>query len=257
MTRTLIAVVAASLLAAPAAAADDKDKGVEVVIYPILIQAPLFGASIDLPSIGGGGGGGSSESGEQSGTTDVSLNTLYMAGVSVRGHRWLAEARGQWADLSASRDTPRVTLGTSARFFIVRGGVTLVDGFSVVGGVRRIWGALNASLTLPNLNNKVLAGTVDKALYDPLVGVDWRGRTGPFIFEGNFLGGGFGVGTDADVSGEFTVNWRFTPHTDLRIGYGFFYYKISSDPIQIGSFQRTLVSSQTLHGPIAGFGIVF
>ena len=267
MNRLLIAFTAAALFVASGASAQtpaptDKDK-VEVIVYPILIEAPIFGASIDLPSLPGGGGGsgggssGSGESGEQSGSTDVSLNTLYMMGVSVRTNRFFVDARGQWADLSASHSSPRVTLDTSARFFTVRGGVTLVDGLSVQGGLRRLWGQLDASLTLPNLNNLTLSGSVNKALYDPMVGVDWRGRAGSFIFEANLLGGGFGVGTDADVSGEFDVNWRFTRHTDLRIGYGFFYYKITSDPIQIGSFQRTLVSSQTLNGPTIGFGIVF
>ncbi len=253
-----IAIAVAVLLPRQAIAADDKDKPLEVIIYPILIEAPVFGASIDLPSVPGGGGGGSSsgEAGEQSGSTDVSLNTLYMAGVAVRADRWFAEARGQWADLTASRTTPRVTLDTKARFFTVRGGVRLLDGFSAAVGLRRIWGALDASLELPAIN-RTLSATVDKTLYDPLVGVDWRGRAGRFIFEGNLLGGGFGVGTDADVSGEFDVNWRFTPHTDLRLGYGFFYYKITSDPIGIGSFTRTLVSSQRLNGPVLGFGIVF
>ncbi len=258
--RTLVCVaVGVVCLAAVAAAADEKNqsKGVEVIVYPILVQAPVFGASIDLPSIGSGGGsGGGGEGGEQSGSTDVSLNTLYMAAVSARGQRWFVEARGQWADLSASRATPLVKLDTSARFFTVRGGPTLVAGFTPTIGLRRIWGALDATLDLPAIK-RTLTGETDKALYDPLVGVDWHGHAGAFIFDGNFQGGGFGVGTDADVSGEFNVSWRFTRHTDLRLGYGFFYYKITSDPIVIGSFTRTLESSQRLHGPIAGFGIVF
>jgi hypothetical protein len=244
---------AAAILVAGSAAAAQQDKPVEVIVYPILIEAPLFGASIDLPSLLGDG----LEGRDQSGSTDVSLNALYMAGVSVRANRWFAEARGQWADLSASRATPHVTLDTRARFFTARGGITLVKGLSVAGGVRRIWGELDASLAPPILGDKVLSGSVDKTLYDPLIGADWRGRSGKFIFEANFLAGGFGVGTDRDVSGEFDVNWRFTPHTDLRLGWGFFNYKISTDPIPIGSFQRTLVSSQTLNGPVIGFGIVF
>jgi hypothetical protein len=252
--RMTAAFVAATLLTAGRVAAADNDNQVEVTVYPILVEAPLFGASIDLPSVPDGGGSG--EAGEQSGSTDVSLNTLYMAGVSVRAHRWFAEARGQWADLTASRAAPNVTLDTAARFFTVRAGVTLGGGFSATGGLRRIWGRLDATLEPPALG-RALTGRVDKALYDPLVGADWRRRTGAFIFEGNVQGGGFGVGTDADVSGEFTVSWRFTPHTEIRVGYGFLYYKISSDPIPIGSLTRTLVSSQRLHGPIAGFGIAF
>jgi hypothetical protein len=246
-------VIAASALACAERtyAAD----GVEVIFYPILVQAPIFGASVDLPALPGGGGG-SSEAGEQSGSTDVSLNTLYMAGVNLRAHRWFVDARGQWADLSASRGTPRVTLDTKARFFLARGGVTLLGGFSATAGVRRIWGSVDATLALPLLN-ETLEGKADKTYWDPLIGVDWRRRAGAFIFEGNFQGGGFGVGADADVSGEFAASWRFTSHTDLRLGWGFFYYKITSDPIGIGSFQRTLQSSQTLNGPSLGFGIVF
>ena len=251
--RVVTTLCPAMMMVAATAAAAEQDKGIETIVYPILIEAPLFGASIDFPSLPGGG----LEGGDWFGSTDVSLNTLYMAGVSVRANRWFADARGQWADLSASYSAPRVALDTSARFFTARGGVTLYKGLSVTGGVRRIWGQLTASLTVPILGDKVLSGSIDKALYDPLIGANWRGRTGKFIFEADFQGGGFGVGTDRDVSGEMDVNWRFTPHTDLRFGYGFFNYKISTDPISIGSLQRPLVSSQTLHGPVLGFGIVF
>jgi hypothetical protein len=257
---TLAAAAAAVLLSGNRALAADSSSNtshpVDVIFYPILVQAPIFGASVDLPSLPGGGGGGGGEGAEQSGSTDVKLNTLYMTGVEVRAHRWFVDARGQWADLSASRASPRVTLDTKARFATVRGGVMLLGGFSATAGVRRLWGQVGASLTLPLLD-ETLQGTSDKTFWDPLIGVDWRGRAGAFIFQGNFQGGGFGVGADSDVSGEFAISWRFTRHTDLRLGYGLFYYKITSDPITIGSFQRTLVTSQTLNGPSLGFGIVF
>jgi hypothetical protein len=264
---TLVAVIcAAAMLAATgvAAAADDQSspsqstrQPFEVIIYPILIEAPIFGASIDLPSLpGGGGGGGSSESGEQTGSTDVSLNTLYMAGVVVRADRWFVEARGQWADLTASRTTPRVTLGTAGRFWTVRGGVRLIGGLSAVGGVRRISGTIDATLELPALG-KTVSGGINPVFWDPMVGVDFTQRFGSLRFDANFLGGGFGVGTDADASGEGTLAWRFIRHAELRLGYGFFYYKETVANVTIGSFQRTFVSSQTLHGPLLGIGIVF
>jgi len=233
-------------------------KPVEVIIYPILIEAPIFGASVDLPALPSapGGGGGSSESGDQSGSTDVSLNKLYMAGVLVRADRWFVEARGQWADLSATRSSPRLTLDTAGRFFTVRGGVTLIGGLSAVGGVRRISGTLGATLELPALG-KTISGSVDRVLWDPLVGVDWTSGAGPLRLDANFMGGGFGVGTDADASGEGTLAWRFIRHAELRLGYGFFYYKQTVADVTFGSFQRTFVSSQTLHGPLLGIGIVF
>jgi len=267
--RFVLTVVAAAILATTgvAAAADDqsspppsKKQALEVIIYPILIEAPIFGASIDLPSLpggGGGGGGGSSESGEQTGSTDVSLNTLYMAGVLVRADRWFVEARGQWADLTASRSSPRVTLDTAGRFWTVRGGVRLIGGLSAVGGLRRISGSLDATLELPALG-KTVSGSVNPVLWDPMVGVDWYQRVGDKLrFDANFIGGGFGVGTDADASGEGTLAWQFIPHVELRLGYGFFYYKETVANVSIGSFQRTLITSQTLHGPLLGIGIVF
>lgn len=246
----------AALVTVSATAEAQNDKRTEVIVYPILVQAPIFGASIDLPSVPVPPGGDGGEAGHQGGSTEVSLNTLYMAALGVRAPRWFAEARGQWADLSATRSAPGVTLDTKARFFTIRGGPTLGGGFSPTVGVRRIWGALDMTLEVPSIG-KTLAASADKALYDPLVGIDWRRRAGSLIIEANFLGGGFGVGTDADVSSEAAVSWRFTPHTDIRVGYGFFYYKISSDPMTIGSLSRTFVSSQTLHGPSAGFAIVF
>ena len=48
-------VLAASLFTAlmivATVASAGQDKQVEVIVYPILIQAPIFGASIDLPSV--------------------------------------------------------------------------------------------------------------------------------------------------------------------------------------------------------------
>ena len=80
---------------------------------------------------------------------------------------------------------------------------------------------------------------------------------GSWIVDGTFDGGGFGVGTDVDVSGEAHVGWRFLKHIELRAGYSFLYYKLTVADVSLGSFQRTLVSSQSLHGPVVGLGIVF
>ena len=248
------------LTAAPAAADDRQssppDKApFEVVIYPILIQAPIFGASIDLPSLPGGGGG-DAEGGEQSGSTGLALNSAYLAGLTVRADRWFAEMRGLWADVDASAATPRVAIETHARLFNVRGGVRLFDGISATGGFRRLSLDLNATLTLPNLGREI-SGSTSSVFYDPLIGIDWRRRAGRWIFDANFQGGGFGVGTDVDLSAEAQASWRIIPHTEFRFGYTVLHYKLTVADVSIGRFQRTLVSEQTLHGPIVGFGIVF
>src|SRR5262252_6642390 len=92
----------------------NQQKGVEVILYPILVEAPIFGATINLPSLPSGGGG---ERGSQSSSTDVSLNAAYMAGIDVRTSRFFGELRGQYAALSASRATPLITVDSNTYFF--------------------------------------------------------------------------------------------------------------------------------------------
>jgi hypothetical protein len=246
--------------AASARAADDQqtaDKPAEtktrVTIYPILIKAPIFGASVDLPSLPSGGGG---ESGDVSGSTDTSLNAAYMAGVLVEADRWFAEASGAYAALTASRATPRVNIDSKAYFYGGRGGVRILGGFSATGGFRYVSLDLDATLTLPLLN-KTIEGTATRGIWDPLVGVDWRRTAGSWTIDGNFQGGGFGVGADVDLSAEIRARWRPAKHFEIRAGYSFLYLELTVANVSIGSFQRTLVAKQSLHGPEIGFGIVF
>src|SRR5262245_49032273 len=238
------------------ASSSSKTEPFEVVLYPILVQAPIFGAEVDLPSLPGGGGGSGGEGGEQTATSSTSLNSAYMAGLTLRGDRWFGEFRGDWADLDASRESPRFSLDTRARVFNVRGGVRVFDGLFATCGFRRSSIRLETTLNVPILGRD-LSGSTEPVFYDPMVGLEWRQRTGNWIFDANFQGGGFGVGTDVDTSAEFHASWRLIPHTEIRLGYTFLYYKLTVADVSIGSFQRTLISSQTLHGPIVGFGIVF
>jgi hypothetical protein len=228
--------------------------GIRVTIYPILVQAPIFGASIDLPSVPGDGGDG--EAGDVSGTTDVTLDAAYMAGLKVEGDRWFAETQGTWAAISASRNAPRVVIDTDTVLFGARGGVRLFGGFSATAGVRHAAVSLDATLSLPNLNTTI-HGHTEPGLWDPMLGVDWRARGNRWDIEANFQGGGFGVGTDVDLAGAVIASRHFGRHVDLRIGYEALYYKFTVADVNIGRFQRTLVSEQTLHGPSIGIGLVF
>ncbi len=238
-----------------ARAADAADT--RVTIYPILVKAPIFGASVDLPSLpstpGGGGGG---ESGEVSGSTDTALNAAYMGGVLVEANRWFVEGAGTWAALTADRSLPRVNIKSETLIFSARGGVRLFGGLSATAGVRRARVDLDASLTLGD-SDTLLQGRVKPGFWDPLVGIDWRRSPGQWTFDGNIQGGGFGVGTDVDVSAEFHARWRLIPHLELRLGYSLLHFKLTVADVSIGSFQRTLVAKQTLHGPELGFGIYF
>jgi hypothetical protein len=244
--------------------AAQQKRSIKVTVYPILVQAPIFGASINLPSLpsppgggGGGGGTGGGESGGQSGSTDASLNGAYLGGVIVEANRWFAEFEGTWADLSASHDAPRVSVDSKVRFGRARGGIRLFDGLSATVGVRYIKTDLDATLTLAGLN-RTIEGRANPSLWDPLVGLDWRADLGSrWSVDANAQGGGFGVGTDVDLSGEVNANWHVTRHFDVRLGYTVFHYKYTIADVNIGSFQRTLISTQTLYGPIVGLGIVF
>lgn len=226
---------------------------VKVTIYPILIQAPIFGATIELPALPSIPG----EGGRFSGSTDAGLNSAYGGGLSVEGRRWFAEANGFWAGLGAERDLPRVSVDSDVNVLDGRAGVRLFDGISATVGFRRLSVDLDASLALPELG-RTLEGHTNPAVWDPLVGVDWRGNLSPrWTLNLNAEGGGFGVGADVDASADALANWHVARHVDLRLGYRFLYYKLTVADVAIGSLQRTLVSKQTLHGPAIGLGIVF
>ena len=265
---SVIAAVLFALFAAHASAdeaepAGDHDQqqasqkeGVRVTIYPILVQAPIFGASIDLPSLPSRPGGGGDDGSEVKGETDLSLNGAALYGFKIEADRWFAEFNGVWADVSAERTLPRVVLDTNTRLYSARGGVRVFGGFSATGGVRRITSDLTATLTLSD-SNQTISGTTKPGLWDPLVGVDWRGRKGKVTVDTSFQGGGFGVGTDVELEGDAHADWEFVRHFVLRAGYSIFYYKMTIDNVSIGRFQRTLVTKQTLNGPAVGIGIVF
>jgi len=255
--KNLFVVVSFVMLAAPRPAAAE-DSGVRVTIYPLLVKAPLFGASINLPGLppGTGGGGGGDESGGVDESTGVSFNAAYMGAALIEANRWFAEGSGTWAALSANRDAPRISVDSDAYFFSARGGVRLIGGLYAGGGVRRVRTNLDIQLSLPS-TGRTITGTVKPALWDPMVGLDWRRSGGALSFDANAQYGGFGVGTDVDASGEAHVRWRPIRHLEFRFGYTLLHLKMTLADVAIGSFQRQLVAKQTLHGPEFGFGIVF
>jgi len=231
--------------------------GVTVTIYPLLVRAPIFGASIDLPGVPTAPGTpGGDEGGAASGSTGVSINGAYMAGLLVESDRWFGEAYGLWAALSASRASPRVAVDNDTYFVTARGGYRLFGGLSATGGVRAIHEKLNATITLPIIDRTV-SGTAKDTLWDPMIGVDWRVGSKRLMFDADFQGGGFGVGTDVDLSADARVRWRVLKHLELRAGYSVVHFKWTVGDVSIGSLQRTLVTKQTLNGPEVGFGIVF
>ncbi|HUL73585.1 MAG TPA: hypothetical protein VLT86_10820 [Vicinamibacterales bacterium] len=229
---------------------------VKVVIYPILVQTPLYGASIDLPALPGGGtGGDGDESGNVSGSTGVALNSAYLVGFLVETNRVFVEASGTWADVSADRQSPHISVKTKTLLFQARGGVRVFKGISLTGGVHHVSIDLDALLDLPRLG-KALEGTAKPGYWDPMIGADWRGQHGRWEFQAGFEGGGFGVGTDVDLSGTTRVDYRIG-WFDMRFGYSISHLEATVPDVSIGRFQRELKINQTLHGPNFGIGIAF
>src|SRR3954471_19636348 len=88
------------LLAAGAGSAVAQDKPPSVVLYPILVQAPIYGATVNVPSIPGGGGGSEGSSA----TTEWGFNSAYMGGMELHGRHVFGETDLVWTKPSASHD---------------------------------------------------------------------------------------------------------------------------------------------------------
>lgn len=233
--------------AAPAQPKQSASDKTEVVIYPFSIWAPLLGISAklpdlpELPSRPPGEGGGSSVS------TDRSLNAAYGAGFEVESHKWLVAGQLVYAGLSGERSTPRTRATVDLTFGTIIGGRRIVGGLGAVAGVRRL--ALDIGLELgdlPRFGRK-------PGVWDPLIGADWRQRLGQkWMVRATFLGGGFGVGMDQDISFKAMLDWRIVKHVQLNAGWGLLHLKLTD-----GIGDRTFTMNQTLNGPQFGVGIAF
>ena len=89
-------------------------------------------------------------------------------------------------------------------------------------------------------------------VWDPLVGLAWH-RVGEKL-ELHVIaeGGGFGVGTDAEVSAGLRLDWKPFRHFGFTGGYDFLYFKLSTT-----RDGREFTVKQTMHGPALGIGIYF
>lgn len=253
----IVAVIAVFSAAAFAAEEETKETATEktshnrVVLYPVLFQVPLYGAEVDLPSVpGGGGGGGEGDAVSQS--TDVSWDSAVLAGISIEREKWLFDFEGEYAGLSAERQRPLLKVNTKIYYFNITGGWKFYRDFAVTGGVKRL--AINIHAELADGRE----ARTKPGVWDPMIGVDWRHFvTKRLQLDAAIEGGGFGVGTDVDVSGGFHADWEFAPHVVLNLGYSFLYFKDTVAKVAIGSFEREFVTKQTMHGPRVGLGISF
>ena len=88
--------------------------------------------------------------------------------------------------------------------------------------------------------------------WDPLIGVGWHKGGDTVEWHATFEGGGFGVGSDVDISTAIRLDWKPTTHFGITAGYNLLYFKLSHTVAD-----RTFTAKQTLHGPIVGIGLYF
>jgi len=218
-----------------------KPYGWKIAIYPALVWAPIFGAGVTVPPLPS-----QPIAPGPSGSTDSSLNGAYFGGARIERGKWSADLLFMWAALSAERETPYTKVNLDFVFGDVMVGRELLPGFYVEGGARRV--ALDIHATVGSDSASRSPG-----FWDPLIGVVYRrqfGRKWRILIRGD--GGGFGVGSDVDVSATGRAEWQFARHFGLTGGYGGIHLSESNTVAQ-----RTLTIEPTLHGPIFGVGIFF
>ena len=215
--------------------------GWHIAIYPALVWAPVFGSSVTLPPVPS-----QPTVPGPSGTTDGSLNAAYFGGTRLEIGKWSGDLLFMWAALSAERKTPFAKVNLDFVFGDVLIGREVLPGLYAQGGVRRV--ALDVHATVESDSASRSPG-----FWDPLIGVTYRrqlGRKWRILIHGD--GGGFGAGSDVDVTATGRAEWQFARHFGLTMGYGGMH--LSESDTRQGA---TLKISPTLHGPIFGFGIFF
>jgi hypothetical protein len=259
MLKIAVTAISVLLAAAHVFAAEQQDvqpqprTKPDLTIYPVLAQIPIFGAQISIPDSPGLPGGGT-------GTTDLSLNGAYMFGVIFETRYFLVDVNNLWAAVSASHSPPLTAVDTDSKFLNAVAGVRVGHSkFFAIGGIKRVGIVLDVNLdVIGPLETHTIDGHAHPVLWDPVGGIEYRGRvTARTTFDGAVKYGGFGIGTDYDLTTEGAVDWSLARHVVLRAGYSFVRFKMTVTHADVDGTQRSLVARQTLHGPEIGFGIHF
>ena len=220
-----------------------------VVIYPILVWAPVMGGSVnmpDLPPEPGQPGGG-----VQQGDVTGGLSGAFFGGFAIQKSWFVADVSALWANFDSTSTRPPITLDTGLVFYDASAGVKVTRDLAITGGVRHLGLDMDAKL------GDRATVTWKPSVTDPMVGVQWRPSLSEhWGLDVGVKGGGFGVGSDIDLSATGRLDWRFARHFGLTAGYGVIHFKLSRDlTTSLGTFSRE--TTQTLHGPIFGLGIYF
>jgi hypothetical protein len=239
---TVCLLTLASAASAQNASPPQPDHPWRTSIYPLLVWVPIdVDTSVNVPPISGSGGGTSGD------ILDSRFDGAYFGGITVTNGVWRVDGDGMWLAFGGDRpERPFLKVDYTIIYGSAKVGRRVAGDFFVSGAVRRI--ALDYDVVLadlPQLSRK-------PGLWDPLVGIGWH-RVGPKVeWHASFDGGGFGAGSDVDLSAGVRVDWKPVKHFGFTGGYNLLYLKISDDVLS-----RTVKISATLHGPSVGIGLYF
>jgi len=227
---------------APQAPAYSEERlyGWHTAIYPALAWVPIFGTSVTLPPLP------SQPIAGPTGSTSGSFNGAYFGGARFEKGKWSADALFMWAALSGERTTPHTSVDLDFIFGDAHVGREVLPNLYLEGGFRRLALDIHATVDTDSASGS-------PGYWDPLIGLTYRrqfGKKWRVLIHGD--GGGFGVGSDVDVSGTGRAEWQFARHFGLTMGYGGMHF---SDSTTVSGGKLTI--SPTMHGPIFGFGLYF
>ncbi len=238
----VFAAICTVSLAEPARAQGaGSDEGWVVAVYPVLVWVPLgIDIDVDVPPFEGDGG-------RAGNIADSRFDGAFFGGVTASNGVWRIEGYGIWAGFGGTRpDRPFLDVDIDLIYGDARLGRRVAPDLFVTAGVRRVAFEYDVTLAdLPHFARK-------PGIWDPIVGIGWH-RIGPTVeWHASIDAGGFGVGADVDLGGEFRVDWKPLRHFGLTAGYNLLYLKVSDSVAG-----RTLTLKPTLQGPSAGIGFYF
>jgi hypothetical protein len=256
MHRLLPGILAAFLMVAASdpvlaqstpSSSTSQDDGWRFAIYPVLAWLP-YNANIDVNLPPGGGGGGGGGGGQEAATLNSHFDGAFLAGFSATNGVWRIDTDGLWASIGGDREPklPNLSVDVDVIYGHASVGHRIAPDVFVTAGIRRI--ALKYDVTLGAL----APFTRKPGVWDPLVGIAWHREGKHLEWHGVFEGGGFGAGSDVDLSGTFRLDWKPVTHFGLTGGYSLLYFKVSQDVAN-----QTFIAKNTFSGPIVGIGFYF
>jgi hypothetical protein len=228
-----------SLLAQPAAAQSDDWK---ISIYPAFVWVPLgIDIDVDLPPFEGGGAGGGGK------IAEGRFDGAFFGGLSAEKGKFRFDFDGLWAGFGGDRpESPILRVDVDAIYGHASAGIAVRPGLFVTGGVRRV--ALKYEIELNGNEFERKPG-----IWDPLVGLSWHSSAdNKVVWHAIFETGGFGVGSDVEVSTGLRLDWKPISHFGITAGYNLLYIKLTNEVLA-----KTFTVTQTLHGPVVGIGFYF